>query len=176
MWLSAAPAVTNRPDFTIMLDSSSRTAGYRRRNRGASHHVVVARCWSSKPDSASTKVPMHAAVIVAPRRAQCRSAAAASRTSGRASAVSSGPGILNPMAGTTTQSGTDAPIVRTGTLSPCEVFTVRRTPDNPQLEPRHRQSRQLDQLVRGLKGVEDRGEPQIEDAVEREDVTPPWQA
>jgi hypothetical protein len=32
------------------------------------------------------------------------------------------------MAGTTTQSGTDAPIVRTGTPSPWAVFTVRRTP------------------------------------------------
>ena len=42
-WLSAAPAVTKRPDFTIMCDSSSCTSGYRLRNSGASHQVVVAR-------------------------------------------------------------------------------------------------------------------------------------
>jgi hypothetical protein len=43
MWLKAAPAVTKRPDFTIMFDSSSSTSGYRFRNKGASHQVVVAR-------------------------------------------------------------------------------------------------------------------------------------
>ncbi len=36
-------AVTTRPDFTIMVDSSSSTLGYRLRHNGASHHVVVAR-------------------------------------------------------------------------------------------------------------------------------------
>ena len=42
MWLSAAPAVTNWPDLTIMFESSNTTFGYRLRKTGASHHVVVA--------------------------------------------------------------------------------------------------------------------------------------
>jgi hypothetical protein len=69
------------------------------------------------------KVPMQAAVIIAPLRAHCCKTTAASRTSGRASAASSGPGILNPIAGTTTQSGGFEPIVCTGTARPCEVVT-----------------------------------------------------
>jgi hypothetical protein len=88
----------------------------------------VARWLSSTPDSAMTKVPMQAAAIVAPPRLQRRSASPASRTSGRASAASSGPGILKPIAGTTTQSAVRAPIGWTGTVSPCAVLTRRRTP------------------------------------------------
>src|SRR4051794_35789065 len=66
---------------------------------------------------------MQAAVIVAPFRAHCRKRTAASRISGRASAASNGPGILNPIAGTTTQSGAFEPIACTGTVRPCEVLT-----------------------------------------------------
>src|SRR5579864_2681486 len=129
IWLSAAPAVTTLPDFTIMCDSSSRTFGYLWRNNGASHHVVVAVWLSSKPDSAKTNVPMQAAAVLAPRSAHRRSALTASLTSDLARAASSGSGILYPIAGTTTQSGT----VRmgagaTGTTSPCDVLTALRTP------------------------------------------------
>ena len=70
----------------------------------------------------------HAALISAPRRDHCRSIAAASRTSARPNAAASGSGILNPIAGTTTQSGARPPTACTGTLSPCDVFTFLRTP------------------------------------------------
>ena len=56
----------------------------------------------SHPGVSMTNVPIQAAVIVAPFLAQCRKTLAASRISGRASAASNGPGILNPIAGTTT--------------------------------------------------------------------------
>jgi hypothetical protein len=48
--------------------------------------------------------------------------------SGLASALSNGPGILNPIAGTTTQSGARQPVAFTGTVKPCDVLTVLRTP------------------------------------------------
>ena len=89
--------------------------------------MVVACCWSSSPDSAITNVPMQAAVIKAPWRSHRRSTSVASRTSGRPRAVSSGPGILNPIAGTTTQSGARAPTGCTGTVRPCAVRTALRT-------------------------------------------------
>lgn len=71
---------------------------------------------------------MQAAVIVAPRRAHWRSEAPASRMSGLASALSNGPGILNPIAGTTTQSGARQPFALSGTVKPCDVLTALRTP------------------------------------------------
>src|SRR5215469_1348050 len=77
MWLSAAPAVATCPDFTIMRDSSTRTLGYRRRNSGASHHVVVASWFSSNLDSAKTNVPMQAAEMKAPSADQERMISAA---------------------------------------------------------------------------------------------------
>src|SRR6202011_1820646 len=101
MWLRAAPAVTNFPDFTIIRDSSKRTFGYLCRNKGASHQVVVESWLSSSPDSATTNVPIHAAAVPAPRAAHERNASPASLTSDLARAATSGPGILNPMAGTT---------------------------------------------------------------------------
>ena len=39
-----------------------------------------------------------------------------------------GTGILNPIAGTTTQSGARQPFTSTGTEKPCEVLTALRTP------------------------------------------------
>jgi len=49
--------------------------------------------------------------------------------SGRARAASSGPGILNPIAGTTTQSTVAAAGAETtGTVNPCDVLTDRRSP------------------------------------------------
>src|SRR3982751_4891818 len=71
---------------------------------------------------------MQAAVIVAPRPAHCCSTDAASQTSGRSSARCSASGILQPIAGTTTQSGACLPTGRTGTVNPCEVLTCFRTP------------------------------------------------
>src|SRR5258708_22049235 len=102
----AAPAVTNFPDFTIIRDSSRRTFGYLWRNKGASHQVVVESWLSSSPDSATTNVPMQAAAVPAPRSAHERSVLPASLTSDLAKAACNGAGILNPIAGTTTQSGT----------------------------------------------------------------------
>ena len=86
------------------------------------------------------------------------------------SAVSSGPGILNPIAGTTTQSGA---------LVPGDVNRHRESlrgrdllshADDSHVESRHRHAGHLDQLVGRLKRVEDGGQPEVEDAVESEDV------
>src|ERR1700732_1855563 len=101
MWLRAAPAVTNFPDFTIIRDSSRRTFGYLRRNTGASHQVVVESCLSSSPDLATTNVALQTAAVAAPRPAHTRSASPASPPSDLARAACNGPGILNPIAGTT---------------------------------------------------------------------------
>src|SRR5216684_4626226 len=129
MWLRAAPAVTNFPDFTIIRDSSKRTVGYLWRNNGASHQVVVESWLSSSPDSAKTNVPIHAAAVSAPRFAHKQSILPASLTSDLPRAATSGPGILYPIAGTTTQSGMiRAGAVATGTVSPCDVLTALRTP------------------------------------------------
>src|SRR6266478_5992749 len=129
IWLRAAPAVTNFPDFTIIRDSSRRTFGYLWRNKGESHQVVVESWLSSSPDSATTNVPTQAAAVPAPLSAHDRSVSAASLTSGLARAACSGPGILNPIAGTTTQSGTiRIGAAETGTVSPCDVLTAFRTP------------------------------------------------
>src|SRR3984885_11977436 len=103
-WPRAAPAVTTFPDLTTMADSSSNTRGYRSRNIGASHQVVVACCRLSRPDSASTKVPAQAALNVAPSFAHSRSAFVASRTSGLARAGFRVTGVLHAIAGTITHS------------------------------------------------------------------------
>ncbi len=159
---------------------TSRSCSIRRaaRRDTAAGTAAPATTWSwraadrAAPTPPSRRCRCTPRVTVAPRRAQCRSAAAASRTSGLASALSSGPGILNPIAGTTTQSGVRPSDGRTGTPRPCEVLTVRRTPtirtsNRGTASPGH-----LDQLVCRLKGVEDRGQPQVEHAVEREHIHP----
>src|ERR1700739_3225384 len=105
IWPRAAPAVTIFPDLTTISDSSSNTRGYRSRNIGASHQVVVARCWLSIPDSASTKVPAQAALNVAPSFAHFRNAFAASRTSGLARPAFRVSGVLHAIAGTIPHSG-----------------------------------------------------------------------
>ena len=74
------------------------------------------------------------------------------------------------MAGTTTQSGARVPTACTGTLNPCAVLTRLANGDDAHVEPRHGQRRHLDQLVRGLERIEDRGETEIEDAVERQHI------
>src|SRR5579862_1160168 len=109
IWPRAAPAVTTFPDVTTMFDSSSNTLGYRSRNIGASHQVVVARCWLRRPDSASTKVPAQAALNVAPSFAHFLKAFAASRTSGLARPAFRVSGVLHAIAGTITHSGVCLP-------------------------------------------------------------------
>ncbi len=128
IWPRAAPAVTTFPDLTTMPDSSSNTSGYRSRNIGASHQVVVARRWLSRPDSARTKVPVHAALNVAPSFAHFRTAWAASRTSGLARPAFRVTGVLHASAGTITHPGFCLPTGSIGTFSPCAVWTVRRIP------------------------------------------------
>jgi hypothetical protein len=64
----AAPAVTKDPDDTNMRDSSNPTRKYRWRNKGASHHDVVAPCPSRSVLSASTNVLVQAAPQAASRR------------------------------------------------------------------------------------------------------------
>ena len=59
-------------------------------------------------------VPTHAAAIVAPPRAHRCSTCVASRTSGLPRDACSASGILNPIAGTMTHSGTARGTGRTG--------------------------------------------------------------
>ena len=114
---------------------------------------------------------MQAAVIVAPRRAQCRSAVGrVARRPALASAASSGPGILNPMAGTTTQSGALRADRGNGNAEALRGLDRLPDADDAHVESRHREPGHLDQLVRRLEGVEDGREAEVEHAVEREDV------
>ena len=56
-------------------------------------------------------------------------------------AASSGPGILNPIAGTTAQSGMILfGAGATGTISPCDVLTTLRTPAIETFEARRREA------------------------------------
>ena len=173
MWLSAAPAVTKRPDFTIMLRFVEQHVGVplpeqRRQPPRGGDALMVEQPRLRQHEGAD------AGRATSSRRGAPTAAAPspASRTSARVSAVSRGPGILNPMAGTTTQSGAALRRAAPEHRRPCEVLTARRTPTILTSNRGDREPGHLAQLVRRLEGVEDRGEPEVEDTVERENVHP----
>ena len=90
--------------------------------------------------------------------------------SGLASALSNGPGILNPIAGTTTQSGVRQPLTSTGTEKPCEVLTALRTP-TIRTSKRGTASPDIStQLIRGLERVENGGQSQVENTIESQHI------
>ncbi len=113
---------------------------------------------------------MQAAVMVAPRRAHCRSTSAASRTSGLARAVSSGARHL--VANGRNYDAIGRPLARslnrdTQTLRSLNGFSHS---DDPHFKSRNRQSGHFIQFVCGLKRVENSGDSEIKHAIESKDL------
>ena len=82
IWANAAPAVVIRASRAMIRVSSTCTAGYRLRNAGPSHQLVVASRPSRTPDSAKKKVPVQAPASSVPFAwlSRMRSRAACPRT------------------------------------------------------------------------------------------------